>query len=308
MGKAPPPEDESPLLTDPLAGPSLAELDRFTVASQRQWLTAAKRVDKLQRALYFGLERSRNERTKQLLGALRFAARQSFDLKHWSRIVDHQYTLDPLSLTGSHRKSGRFHIGADLNPVMFTPFPALYLGEHYEVAFHECFGNDPTAKRGGLTAHELALRAPSSFTHVRVRGHIDRVLDLDDSDALAEFAKIIGSMAMPKEVTRLVRELGLKRGPSMIRNGAMLRRQLLTPNWRANPMQFDLPANSQIFGRIAAAAGIHALLYPSVRAGGGRCLALYIQNWPGSTSYVELEDSLPPNMGRNRWDGRSSVG
>jgi len=40
MGKAPPPEDESPLLTDPLAGPSLAELDRFTVASQRQWLTA----------------------------------------------------------------------------------------------------------------------------------------------------------------------------------------------------------------------------------------------------------------------------
>ena len=103
MGKAPPPKDESPLLTAPLAGPSLAELDRFTLASQRQWLTAAKRVDKLQRALYFGLARSRNERTKQLLRAWRFAARQSFDVKHRSRIAEHQYTVDPLSLNGSQR-------------------------------------------------------------------------------------------------------------------------------------------------------------------------------------------------------------
>jgi hypothetical protein len=34
--------------------------------------------------------------------------------------------------------------------------------------------------------------------------------------------------------------------------GIGLQKQLLHSNWRARPMQFDLPGNSQIFGRWAA--------------------------------------------------------
>ena len=303
MGKPPPPKNGPGCVSDPWAGPSLAELDRFTRASQAKWLTAARRITKLQQSLYFGLEQSRGERTKSLLGALRFAAQREFEFEHWSRILEHRYALDPLSLVGSLKKGGRFNIGEDLDPSMFTPFPALYVGEDYDVAFHECFGNDPGAIQNGLSATDFALRTPGSFTHVRLRGRLERVLDLDDHEALSAFAKIIGEMETPREVNRLVRELGLKRGPRLIRDAKMLRSQLLAKDWRINPMQFDLPANAQIFGRIAVAAGIQGLLYPSVRAGKGRCLALFVQNWSKSTSFIELEDAPPPNTHRTRWDG-----
>ena len=35
----------------------------------------------------------------------------------------------------------------------------------------------------------------------------------------------------------------------VIRSPTLLQRKLLDPNWRMVPAQFDLPSNSQIFGR-----------------------------------------------------------
>jgi hypothetical protein len=69
------------------------------------------------------------------------------------------------------------------------------------------------------------------------------------------------------------------------------------------PQQFDLPANSQIFGRIAAAAGIHGILYPSARNVAKRCLALFPQNWAGSGSYVQVSDAAPEGAQLTRIDG-----
>jgi hypothetical protein len=71
------------------------------------------------------------------------------------------------------------------------------------------------------------------------------------------------------------------------------------------PMQFDLPSNSQIFGRLVSGAGIHAILYPSTRASEHRCLALFPQNWSGSTSFVEGIDAMPKEALVTRIDGSS---
>jgi hypothetical protein len=70
-------------------------------------------------------------------------------------------------------------------------------------------------------------------------------------------------------------------------------------------MQFDLPSNSQIFGRLVSGAGIHAILYPSTRASPQRCLALFPQNWAGSASFVEVIDAMPEEARVTRIHGSS---
>ena len=147
----------------------------------------------------------------------------------------------------------------------------------------------------------------TSFTQVRLRGHLESVLDISDAATLREFVEIIKEFALPKGVAQLARELGIPRPPGLIRSAAMLQRQLLDPNWGMLPIQYDLPSNSQVFGRIASAAGIQGILYPSVRAESAKCLALYPQNWRSSGCYVELMDPAPPGAVTNRLDGATGA-
>jgi RES domain-containing protein len=285
------------------AGPSLLELDRFNTASVRRWLLAADRLRSLQTALYFGLEGVRQAKSASLVAALRFAAGGGLDVDGWCRIVDYRYSLAPLSVAGSLKVGGRFNIGVDLDPASFTPFPALYIADGYATALREKFGQ--VAPGTPLTPDELALRRPGSFTHVRLRGRIERVLDVTDTTALQGFVDVIREFALPRTVATLARQLNLKRAPALIRSAVMLQRQLLSPDWRMLPMQYDLPANSQVFGRVASAAGLHGILYPSARAEQGRCLALFPQNWRGSDTYVEVADVTPPEARLVRLDGTS---
>jgi len=50
----------------------------------------------------------------------------------------------------------------------------------------------------------------------------------------------------------------------------------------------NTPVNSQIFGRFVAAAGIHGILFPSSKDPTKSCLALFVQNWHGSQSFIEI--------------------
>jgi hypothetical protein len=95
--------------------------------------------------------------------------------------------------------------------------------------------------------------------------------------------------------------------PTMVRSAAGLQRQLLHRDWRIYPVQFDLPSNSQVFGRIAVAAGVHGILYPSTRQADGRCLALFPQNWKASSSFVEVTDAAPSGARLTRLDGTSPL-
>jgi hypothetical protein len=149
---------------------------------------------------------------------------------------------------------------------------------------------------------ELALRRPASFAQVRLRGQIDGVLDLDDAASLRAFVDVLATFKMPRRVNELARALGL-RIPGLIRTVSMLQRQLLDPNWRMVPMQYDLPSNSQVFARIAVAVGLHGILCRSSRAEGALCMALFPQNWAGSDSFIEVRDAVPVGSRLTKIDG-----
>jgi hypothetical protein len=286
--------------------PSLAELDRFTEASLHRWLEVATQLGSLHRSLYFELESLRQRDAPRLIDAIGSSALNNFRIDAWSRIVDYRYSLEPLSTAGSVRnEGGRFNIGAALSPGAFTAFPALYIAEDYPTAFLERFGSNPDLRGPALTAEELALRKPGSFTQVRLRGNLENVLDAGNLEALRPVVNIIKEFPLPKAVSLAARKLGLRQSPWLIRSAITLQRQLLLPNWRMLPMQFDLPSNSQIFGRLVSGAGIHAILYPSTRASAHRCLALFPQNWSGSASFVEVIDAMPQQARVTRIDGSS---
>jgi RES domain-containing protein len=283
--------------------PSLVLLEQFSQRSLQQWLASARKLSELQSGLFFGLESARQQFSQELVEAIRtnLVAGRAFD--GWARIVDYRYCLAPLSVAGSLRgNGGRFNIGGGLNPAVFPPFPALYIAEDYPTAFRERFGSDADVKSRGLTAAELVLRAPASFTHVALHGQIELVIDISELRSLQSFAAVLRKFSLPDHIRRLSRQLGMRSPPFLVRSAGALQRQLLVPDWRVLPVQFDLPSNSQVFGRIAAAAGAHGILYPSARHAGKQCLAMFPQNWKSSGSYVEVRDGAPTGARLTRID------
>jgi RES domain-containing protein len=284
--------------------PSLHELERFSEASLHQWLAAATRLETLHSTLYFELESLRQRDGQRLIEAIGSRTRNHYDFQGWSRIVDYRYALEPLSTAGSVKnEGGRFNIGAALSPGAFSAFPALYIAQDYDTAFLERFGASPAARSSPLSPEDLALRRPESFTQVRLQGVLENVLDVGDLDALRPVVSILKDFPLPKAVGMTARKLGLRQSPWLIRSPVTLRRQLLHANWRMLPMQFDLPSNSQIFGRLVSAAGIQGILYPSTRDSTHQCLALFPQNWVGSGSFVEVMDPIPDGARVTRVDG-----
>jgi len=69
-------------------------------------------------------------------------------------------------------------------------------------------------------------------------------------------------------------------------------KDLLSPDWRKKPSIYDIPANSQIFGHLIYTAGIDGILYPS-KLTEKPCLAIYPRNFPGSDSFIQMDDELP---------------
>jgi RES domain-containing protein len=284
--------------------PSLLVLDQFSESSIGQWNSRAAGLSAIQSSLYFDLEPHRLRAGQQLLDAVRRSAIQEFQIEDWCRIVEYQYSLTPLSSAGSITGvGGRFNIGGSIAPGTITPFQALYIAEDYETAFRERFGNSPNAITNGLRPDEIALRDLGSFSTVRLRGKLDLIVDVGDLGALRPFIDVIKTFPVPRAALTTSRRLGMRRPPWLIRSATTLQKNLLHPSWRAMPMQFSVPANCQIFGRIAAAAGIHGVLYPSTKHSSKRCLALFPQNWKGSASFVEVADPVPVSATEVRIDG-----
>lgn len=60
-------------------------------------------------------------------------------------------------------------------------------------------------------------------------------------------------------------------------------------------------------GLIAVAAGIHGIVYSSVRNSDRHCLAVFPQNWRSSTSMVEIAGRRPLELAVARLDGTSDL-
>lgn len=211
----------------------------------------------------------------------------------WARVLDYQYSLAPLSLLGSLMQGGRFNIGNDLDPAKFPAFPALYVAEDYATAYAEKFG-EIIQQPGAFQGHELALRNPSSFSHIRLQPDVATLFDLTEPKNLDAFVRVIKSFELPRELKDLAVELGI-RPPWLITTPRKLYADLLSVNWRLWPTQFGVPANCQIFGRSLVEAGFEGVLYPSAK-GRGKCAAIFPQCFNNSGSSVRLADEVPAGV------------
>ena len=210
-----------------------------------------------------------------------------------------------MSSAGSLVKGGRFNIGKDINPTQFPPYPALYVAENYNTAYAEKFGVPETTEIDGLSGHELALRKPTSFTSVNISGKLNNLFDVSKTGNIREFVNVIKRFEIPAELKVLARKLGMK-PPFNLTEITQLKQNLLSNDWRAWPIQIQLPANSQIFGRLIMEAGFEGIIYPSVK-GKGKCIAIFPENLAGTDSYVEVSDKAPDGVVHMKLDGRTWV-
>jgi RES domain-containing protein len=235
--------------------------------------------------IYDSLKRTLRERAKP------------FDLSRWQRVVKYKYALDPLSANGSLvDPGGRFNIGA-IDAARYPVFPALYVASDKGTALAELLGRSTTGY--SLSAEEMALTKPDSIAAVSVSGHLDAVLDVGDDTNLAAFVALIKGFRVSSALSLKANRLGFPL--HVIKTVQELTDVLHAPGWRNWPTLFEVPAVSQIFGRIVLDAQIDGILYKSVLTK-KTCLALYHQNFRNSPSYIELDDPAPPGVIERRLD------
>lgn len=218
-----------------------------------------------------------------------------YEFHHWQRVVDYKYTLTPLSAKGSivDPAGGRFNIG-DIDQTRLPRFPALYLAEDRETAYKEKFSlpDKLTKEYNGITAEQLVLTSNKSITIVCLKGKIKQVLDLRKSETLKKFFKLIKPITLPKKFLKRARHLNVF-PMHEVKTLEELLKTIFAPDWRVQPMIYDVPSNSQILGQIAHAAGIEGILYPSKISSKKSCLAVFPDNFENSPSYISIEDATP---------------
>lgn len=246
---------------------------------------------------YSELAYQRNKIYDLLKASLRCRA-TPLEFSQWQRVVKYKYSLDPLNTTGSAMDpGGRFNIGA-IDRVRYPVFQALYIASDKGTALAELLGRT-TGGVSALTAEEMALTRPDSITVVSLSGKLEAVLDVRDPHNLTEFVGQIKGFRLSPSLTAMGRRLG---DPvQLVKTGEELAENLRTKEWRRSPMLYDVPANCQIFGRIALDAQIDAIQYDSVLTG-KECICVYPQNFRNSTSYVELDDPIPEGIINRRLD------
>jgi hypothetical protein len=190
----------------------------------------------------------------------------------------------------------------DVDKAIPPPWPALYIAENLETAYREKYQLERGELVDGLTAEELALESSVSFSAVYMNGQIERVFDLENAKALEPLCAILKKMKLPTEVHSIMRRLGLKpKTVYMVRSPTKLQETVLEQNWRSAPVQFGLPAPSQILAGLIRDAGYEAIRYPSSKSGGW-CLAVFPDKLDSPSSYVELSDIAPAGVAIPRLD------
>ncbi len=157
-----------------------------------------------------------------------------------------------------------------------------------------------------LTAAEMALVNPSSETIVSISGQLDTVFDLTQANNLIGFVELIKHFTLsdellffPKTKKLIIPKLEIINTPQL------LLESLLDPKWRLLPSNYDVPSNSQIFGHLIYQAGIEGIIYPS-KFTNELCLIIFPHNFPGTDSYLLMDDeapheNVPKRIDSNNW-------
>ena len=293
--------------TAPQLPRGILELDRFSGASLTEWSAVSTALDVLQDDLYFGLEPERRRIRSQLIDALQSVDTVNLHLSRWVRMVSYQYSLMPLSSAGSLQGiGGRFNAGAELDQNTLEPWPALYLAEDYETAFREKFQLASDQQVGGLRPEELALQHGGSHTTLFVNGHLPRVFDMTEPSSLVALAKVLARIKMPARAAGIQKKWRVSsKHLFMVRSGKQLYDIALSHNWRMLPIQFGLPAQTQVLADWIRAAGFEAIRYRSTM-GPGFCVAVF-PDLIGDDTFIELADASPSEVLHRRLDSETAV-
>ncbi len=279
-------------------------LDQFSQANLQKWNKLSNALDEYHIRLFYHLEGLRESHKDSLIEALCDSSARSVSESSWYRLVSFRYSDDFLSPRGSLITGGRFNIGADLDPRNFLGFPVLYLADGQETAYAEFFGATELSSSEKMSGHEFALQSESSFSMVRLSFEIENVFDLTKSKTLNAFSKVISKFKVTQELRDLGRSIGISASRMLIHDAALLKQDLVSSGWRNYPVQYEIPANSQVFGRLLRDAGFEGVIYPSSK-GSGKCIAVFTENLEGSDSFVELVDRAPGNVRHIRLDSSS---
>lgn len=275
------------------ASDSLQILDRFSLNDIRKWEDFKNRLLKYHWDFYNELAYQRSAISSEIRDALLSASSGPMILEGWSRVVRYKWSLDPLNSKGSLKDpGGRFNIG-DIDLSKFPIFPALYLANDNETALQEALCQNYELQ-DGMTRTDFALAGTNSYGWHAIRGTLETIIDLTDKSKLKQLTDCLSDFNIPKFIFKRARELKIAE-PDVIKSPEQLFESLLAPDWRVAPMQLDVPSNPQIFGQLVASAGIQGILYPS-KMTGIPCLAVFLQNFSDSLSFLELMDEPPSGV------------
>jgi hypothetical protein len=272
-----------------------AFLDVFTGEQLARWTANSVAAQQCANALYFDLERQRQNHYEALVESVRQVESISLSVDSWVRVTDFRWNLEALSSAGSISGiGGRFNIGQELRVATGQSAPCLYIAEDRATAELEHFGAPLERLIGELSVQEYALRRPTSFTTFILRGRISNVFDLRNEKSIQAFVDIIKSFSLLAATQSKYRALRLP-VPRLARTTKELMRLLLArpENWRQMPQLMGHPAPCQTFGWFLHEAGFEGVLYPSQR-GGGRCLGIFPKNFKNSDSRIEITGDAPP--------------
>jgi hypothetical protein len=173
-------------------------LDQFNINDLRKWQRSSRAIEEYHLRVFYELEAQRQLDRKELVSALKDAKHPSiFPLDRWARLVDRQYSIQPLSAVGSIRSiGGRFNMGEGLRQP--APFHALYLAEDPDTAFREYFGIDRNERRNKLSPLDLALTPKKSFACVNVSGNVVNILDITNPTTLTAFCDVFANFGLTR--------------------------------------------------------------------------------------------------------------
>ena len=133
-------------------------------------------------------------------------------------------------------------------------------------------------------------------------GSVGSIINLKDAKSIQPFVDLIKDFTVSDSLKKAAGAIS-EPEPELIRTVPKFIEVLLHPNWRLWPMQFDVPATTQIFGKLISEAGIEGVLYTS-KFTSKDCLAVFPQNFEEG-SFVQLDDEPPQETKIHRLDSQT---
>ena len=280
-------------------------LDRFQDQDIEKWQRYGEKYREFSLLLFFDLFSQRKKYEKDLIKALKNCVKKDFKARGWQRLIQWKYSNDPLSDAGSLQSregGGRFNVSSFVNPDLFKPFGALYLGSDRHVATSEVYA--ASSETEGMSPQEFFLRKNDSTTYVSVNAYFERYIDLREPESLKPLTGVSKKIKVSEVTLKAGKELGYTDIKTTFTEKELIS-SLLDPHWRRVPMLSDHPSNPQIFGELAKNAKIEAIIFPSVRYPDGLCAAVFSENLKKTKSFVEINGDCPDSVIRKRLDKNS---